>query len=279
MCAEPALDGGACEECRSCVLFDAGNHPDFIEVIPEEEGKAIKIDQLRQASVAVTLHGHFGTAKPVLVNPAEHMNRNAANSLLKTLEEPPAQTVFLLVSHQPGLLPVTVRSRCQRVDLNARGDSVDTWMRSHTSEDENIDVLLRLADGAPLAALELAQTGAHALRTQIAADLDAISCKRSSAVVVAEQWSAHGAAQIFQWLLKLIADLVLLRTTNNPQLLVNTDLAELLHGIAKRIDLRELFAVYQNLLEFRQYLMGSSGLRERELLEDFTVKWAEVSQL
>ena len=209
------------------------------------------------------------------------MNRNAANSLLKTLEEPPPHTILLLVSHQPGLLPVTVRSRCQRVDLLAGGDqAVKDWVREQTGQaNDDVDILLRLADGAPLAAFEMVESGAHGLRAELVAGLDALSAGQGSSVAIAEQWSVHGAAEVFRWLLKLLADVALLRTTNDPQLIVNRDLVEQLQGVAKRIDLRELFAIYQNLLEFRLYLMGSSGLRERELLEDFTIRWAEASQL
>ena len=280
VCGEPSAQGAACGNCQSCVLFAAGNHPDFVQVDPEEEGKAIKIDQLRQASAAVTLHSHFGRFKPVIVNPAELMNRNAANSLLKTLEEPPPQSVFLLVSHQPGMLPITVRSRCQRLELLAGHEgTVKTWLRAQSGLGGDVDTLLRLADGAPLAALELGESGAHGLRTELLAGLVALSNGRGSPVNVAEQWSAHGASEVFRWLLKLLADVVLLRTTQDAELIVNRDLDEQLQGVAKRIDLRELFALYQNLLEFKQYLLGSSGLRERELLEDFTVKWVEASQL
>jgi DNA polymerase-3 subunit delta' len=76
---------------------------------PEAEGKQIKVGQIRDLIEFITLKSHSGGYKIALIKPAEVMNRNAANTLLKTLEEPPPQSLLLLLSHRPALLPITIR--------------------------------------------------------------------------------------------------------------------------------------------------------------------------
>ncbi|MDP9032838.1 MAG: DNA polymerase III subunit delta', partial [Pseudomonadota bacterium] len=90
----------ACGECKSCMLLKAGSHPDNYLLEPEEADKAIKVDQVRDLVSFVVQTAQMGGRKVVLIEPVESMNINAANALLKSLEEPSGDTVLLLVSHQ-----------------------------------------------------------------------------------------------------------------------------------------------------------------------------------
>lgn len=111
LCQQPAgLD--ACGQCKSCYLLAAGTHPDNYILEPEEADKAIKVDQVRDLVSFVVQTAQLAGRKVVLVEPTESMNINAANALLKSLEEPSGQTVLLLISHQPSRLLPTVKSRC-----------------------------------------------------------------------------------------------------------------------------------------------------------------------
>ena len=122
LCEAPAPDGQACGSCNACGWFGAGNHPDFRRISPliDEEGsgksersrREIKIDQIRALGDFVGIGAHRAGRKLVLIDPADAMNMPAANALLKTLEEPTGDTVFLLVCGNAGALPATVRSRC-----------------------------------------------------------------------------------------------------------------------------------------------------------------------
>lgn len=113
LCGQAGDQGQSCGQCRGCLLFLAGTHPDFLSVFPEKPGQAIKAEAVRSLTGFVTASALAGRWRIVLMDPASAMNLHAANALLKILEEPPAFTLFLLVSGEP--LPLTVMSRCQKL--------------------------------------------------------------------------------------------------------------------------------------------------------------------
>ena len=168
---------GACDACR---WYGAGNHPDFrrlepealmkeAAVDPDDEAPAaarkakpslvIKIEQVRQLADFLYVGSHRGRLRVALVHPAEDMNENAANALLKGLEEPPPSAVFLLVSHRPARLLPTIRSRCVAlpVPVPAR-DAALAWLAGQGIKDA--DRWLAYAGGAPLRAVEYAADAA-----------------------------------------------------------------------------------------------------------------------
>jgi DNA polymerase III subunit delta' len=165
-----------CGRCEACRWFVAGSHPDMRWVEPEAiattqatEGDAddrsasraakpsleIKVEQIRALADFLNIGSHRGRHRVALVHPAEDMNAHAANSLLKSLEEPPPNAIFLLVSHRPARLLPTIRSRCVAlpVRLPARPEA-EAWLRANGVE-EPIR-WLAFAGGAPLRALEYA---------------------------------------------------------------------------------------------------------------------------
>jgi len=165
---------GACEGCR---WYAGGNHPDFRRLEPEalapqpdaaaqeEEGEAparrgkpsleIKIDQVRELADFLNIGSHRGGLRIALVHPAEEMNVNAANALLKALEEPPAGAVFLLVSHRPARLLPTIRSRCVALPVAIPPrEAALRWLSAQGMADA--ERWLAYAGGAPLRALDYA---------------------------------------------------------------------------------------------------------------------------
>src|SRR5690606_15832580 len=108
--------------CRSCHWWSVGSHPNFQRITPEvmESGKlsrVIKIDQVREMMGKVQQTSFQQGRKVLVIYPAEVMNPNAANALLKNLEEPPAHTNFILAANNPSRLMATIRSRCQKIDV------------------------------------------------------------------------------------------------------------------------------------------------------------------
>lgn len=155
LCEQPA-GGLACGRCRSCHVSASGAHPDYYRLAPEEPGKPIKVDQVRALAEFAERTAQYGGARVALAMPAEGMNRSAQNALLKTLEEPGKNTHLLLVSHQPGLLLPTIRSRCQQRRLPLpEADTAVPWLREQLGDSERANALLSAAGGAPLKALEL----------------------------------------------------------------------------------------------------------------------------
>ncbi len=117
LCEHP--ERAPCGQCRACRRVLARAHPDLSFLGLEEDSKQIRIEQVRELSAELALTSHGGGYKVAIVTPADALNRFAANALLKTLEEPPARTLLILVVTQPSRLPATVLSRCQRLRVRA----------------------------------------------------------------------------------------------------------------------------------------------------------------
>jgi len=155
LCLSP-VEGKPCHKCKTCQLFDAHSHPDFYLVEPEDTGKAIKVDQVRALAEFSAKTASMGGRRVITLCPAEAMNINAANALLKTLEEPGRGVVILLVSHQPSRLLATIRSRCRLFPFATPSEAeVLAWLRTRTSEDADLPQVMALSGGRPLRALRL----------------------------------------------------------------------------------------------------------------------------
>lgn len=148
------VERAPCGECAACRQYEAGTHPDCTALSPPEPGKSIPVEAVRDFIERLNLSGQG--AKVALIDTAEAMTTSAANSLLKTLEEPPGDAVMLLVSDRSGRLPATVRSRCQRFAFALPADDIARpWL-----VEQGIDApeqWLARAAGAPLTALALAR--------------------------------------------------------------------------------------------------------------------------
>jgi DNA polymerase-3 subunit delta' len=152
-----------CDTCDACRWFLGGNHPDLRRVEPEvlwaekpeKPSIIVKIEQVRELADFLYLRSHRGKLRVALVHPAEEMNENAANALLKGLEEPPAGAVFILVSHRPAQLLPTIRSRCVKVPVPIpQREAALEWLSGQKVADAAR--WLAYAGGAPLRAVEYA---------------------------------------------------------------------------------------------------------------------------
>jgi len=147
-----------CGSCWSCRQVARGQHPDVIHVglDPEKATPIISVGQARTLLGQLTLHPFHARLRFVILDPADAMNPEAANALLKTFEEPPSQTIFILVSERPAELLPTVRSRSQRVRFGpVTTDRVSAWLASQGFADAQ--ALAVLAEGRPGRALALAE--------------------------------------------------------------------------------------------------------------------------
>ena len=157
----------ACDHCHACHLLSAGTHPDFKFITVEEGATQIKIEQIRDSRNFLAHTPLLGKYKILLINFADKMNINAANALLKNLEEPASNTLIFLLSHQPGLLLPTIRSRCQKIKISRPSEEIAlSWLQQHMSNDQ-AKLCLQLAFGAPLQALNFADEERQQERREI----------------------------------------------------------------------------------------------------------------
>jgi DNA polymerase III subunit delta' len=160
LCEQPTHE--ACGKCAQCLLFDGGNHPDVLELVPEENSKVIKIEQIRRATQFISqTTNQLGATKLIILRPAEALRGAAANALLKNLEEPPGKTLFLLISEPTSQLLSTIRSRCQPLPLQAADKAQSlTWLQQHSAASlADLRAAEALAPGRPLEALNLLEQG------------------------------------------------------------------------------------------------------------------------
>ncbi|THD36595.1 MAG: DNA polymerase III subunit delta' [Sphingomonas sp.] len=151
---------------RTQQLIDAGSHPDFkkLERLPKDEKKpeqglarSITVAQVRAIEPFFSVKPTFSERRVVLIDSADDLERNGANALLKNLEEPPAGTVFLLVSHAPGRLLPTIRSRCRLLRFEPLDDADMRAALTHAgAKASEIDELVRVGQGSPAQALAMA---------------------------------------------------------------------------------------------------------------------------
>ena len=270
LCKSPA-GGRACGHCSSCRQFDAASHPDYHEVSFEErEGKAgeegalksaISVEQIRGLIAELQLSSHSaGGRRVALIHPAEGMSIAAANSLLKTLEEPPADTLIILVSAAPGRLPATIRSRCQVLALPAPAAAqAATWLTRHATRDD-WSLLLGLSGGAPLAALELASSEIPARRAAFLASLAALRAGKENPMKLAVR-PKDEYPELLRLLWSFISDLILLKNADAGAPLVNRDQLPLLQKAGEGINLRSLHA-YLDRIQVAIQALDSPANRE-----------------
>lgn len=191
LCAEDPPAVVPCDTCRSCHLARVGNHPGLVWIEPDEKG-GISIDNIRDLRARSNLTAQ-GT-RVAIVAPAENMNPPAMNAFLKTLEEPAGRTIFILVSHAPGRLPATIRSRCWKAALPApsRADAL-VWLETRT---DNAPLLLELGGGMPLTALEFGRSHEDEKLRSLHGATQALLRGGVDPLRVAEQWSALGDREL-----------------------------------------------------------------------------------
>ena len=153
LCDAPGED--ACGACPSCQFYAADNHPDLLRVGVREDKKQIAIDDIRAMIGALSLSSYRGKRKVVVLQPADALNNNGANALLKTLEEPSGSALIVLVAERPERLPATIASRCQRIHLTPPDKATATEWLNGVAKPQDWSLPLTLSAGAPLAALAL----------------------------------------------------------------------------------------------------------------------------
>lgn len=198
LCADP-VKGEACGKCRACRFLRAGTHPDLhpLNLELNTQGnlrKEIVVAQVRELSRTLSMTSQLGGRQIAVIDPADQMNRPAANALLKTLEEPARDTIMVLVADQPWRLPATVRSRCQAFTLHQPPhEQALQWLQQ-----QNVDaaeLALEVAGGNPGLARNWHRQGLLPLHQEVLADLRALARHKTAPLAVSERWADEQAAQ------------------------------------------------------------------------------------
>jgi DNA polymerase-3 subunit delta' len=248
----------ACDKCPSCRKIDKGIHPDFLLISPDSG--QIRIEEIRAIDDALSLKAFEGRYKIVIVDDADTMNQYAANAFLKTLEEPPEDSLLVLISSNPDHLPDTIKSRCSRLNftplsdeacakvietiiwrqaaVNAQGKKKkdDPSKTSGPADPRTLSLLVRLSMGRPGYAvsgglLEEREWFFGLLKGMLNAEKDGWSSREEM-----ERW--------FDFILLLLRDMTILKITRNESGLINRDLKDYINKLSSSMDLKVIIESY-----------------------------------
>ena len=292
-CENPAADGAACGTCQSCRWFAASGHPDYRELQPEalrsaellsdetdatesdqpaagkrKPSQEIRVEEVRDLQDFINLTAHRRGGKTIVFYPAETLNPNAANALLKNLEEPPPGTRFMLIAHRPSYLPATIISRCQQVALpTPQAAAAAQWLREQGIADPALS--LAQTGNAPLAALGLDDGEFWTQRKTL---LERLVASKLDALTLAEQVREFPVGRLLGWLQRWTYDL--LSASSGGKVRYNPDFEIALTRLAGSLRATDLARCHRYLV--RQQRSVNHPLNARLFIEQLLLSYAEL---
>ena len=246
---------------------DTLQHADLHWISTPEDKKTIGIDQIRHLVAKFGLTSYEGGGKVAVIEPANAMTTNAANSLLKTLEEPSGDALLILVADRTGRLPATIFSRCQRIQIAPPGEAEGlAWLDQMQPGAAWADAL-RLAGNAPLAAIAaLNQLDTHATMTK---DFFDIARGKAAALEVAAKWSRLETVFVLEWLTRQVQQCILAVSAGRQRAAPSA----IEESVLDRIDRRNLFCYLDTINRLRGQPAGTYNVHLT--LESLLIDWAE----
>ena len=279
LCRSPKQDI-PCGDCVACKLSAAGNNPDLLLITPEEKSKFIKVDQIRELKKCIETSSHALGKRIIVLDAAENLNANGANALLKSLEEPPADVLFLLLSDRPRSVLATIASRCVALKL-PMPDKVQalSWLKKQVPQDAGgtLEYALDYSQGRPMAALRILGSEQSEEQTEIGmALLKTLQQEELATRTAGRYYKTHGV-ELLETLAYWLNSLAKFQLTGNRLMLKGETLqqaANLLDsGHRDRQDLaRRMLQLYQQVSLAQMQLSGAGNPNVQLLLEDLLLQ-------
>ncbi len=245
-------------------------HADLRWIAPPEDKESIGIEQIRELVHDMSLTSYEGGAKVAVIEPANAMTVNAANSLLKTLEEPPGDALLILVADRVGKLPATIFSRCQRIDLAPPSEEKGLAWLNQMQPGAAWAEALRVAGGAPIAAIDA--LGDLETSSLMARDMNALGRGAGSPIEIAARWNKIGAEFVLNWLAQQVK-LALIAASAGRDRAIGLSIDE---SVLRRMDRRNLFCYLDIINGLRGQPRGSYNVQLT--LEGLLIDWANGLQ-
>ena len=264
----------ACGQCKGCQLFQAGTHPDLMQVHLEEKAKQIKVDQIRTLVDFVGKTSQLEGMQVIIIEPAEAMNINAANALLKSLEEPTPNTLILLVTDAPQRLLPTIRSRCQSLSIVQPSEEESlSWLSTFVADQAMAAKLLQLAKGNPLSAKRLYESEFIDDYHSIAQFFKEAGQGQANPIQKAEVLSKLDPKQVIDVLQSLLWDLI--KASKGWSLEKSVAFEQLMHFDTK-VDQQDFdkkaYAMLDEIQQAQQDVLGNSNPNIQLLMESLLIR-------
>ena len=271
-----------CGHCRGCELNRSQSHPDKATIQLEAGARQIKIDQVRALTGFVAETAQQGGNKVVVLGPLEQLNTNAANALLKNLEEPTTGTFFIVFSHMVSEVMATIRSRCQimPVPLPTREESIQWLSPAANDSHSELSLCLDLAAGAPLLAQRLLMdgTGQITLFIQALVTLQTLQGVTAGAdLSLARTWGEIELSDLLNWWLQLVYLSIANKTTTSAHPGQPGALQSQIRGLTQ-LDYNQqwLFRFYDKLLMIKRQVLQGANHNRQLLLEELLLDWYAI---
>lgn len=279
LCDSPDSQNMPCGICKQCRLAEADNHPDIRDVTPEEAGKPIKVDAIRELVSQSMLSVAENRYRIFILRPADAMGVAAANALLKTLEEPIPRTLLILISAHPGKLLATIKSRCQQLAFVVPpGNLALDWLSTRLGKEQEKSVeLLQLARGAPLLARQMAESGALEIHNQLLKQFLLLARSKAEPIMLAEQWQKQqDVSLLLDYIKRWLTDVILCAQSDDLTGDKSLGLMGDLKTLAKQLDLVAVYRLLDSLFETERRL--ANNINSQLALEQLLLHWVYVNR-
>jgi DNA polymerase-3 subunit delta' len=280
LCMQP-IDQQACNHCQSCRTYDSGANPDYIKIELLEDKQQIGVDQIRRLSEFLNYSRSFNTYRVVLLDPVERMNQNAANSLLKSLEEPSRNTVIILIASQLSKILPTIKSRCQLFSLPTPNyEESLCWLKKHYPDIENSELHLQMAFGKPLKSIEIKAKDIEN-REALADDILGVITSKQAVTDIAKKWEKSDHNTLLNWQIFWLQEYLKESACGHAYPNKNTNLfsdkySQTLQSIAEQISIEQKWHLYQQLIAQKQLIHTS--VNALMFLENMIMLWLMASK-
>lgn len=281
LCKHPTEDGQACGNCHSCQLLAANTHPDLHYLRPaaaenstsKKPALSIRIDAVRDLCEKLNQTSQYSGYRIAIIEQADQLTLSAANSLLKTLEEPGQGVLIILTSARSHRLPVTIRSRCQLLRFTVPDESFAlSWLQDKQPGDEvgeeQLRQALRYASGSPLAALNNLQT---VEQQELLAEAMTAAVSGKSSMQYASELAKYTKLQVLEGMLSWTSDVNRMIACGPEVQVTNSQYRVKLQVLSKKVDQQRLFRFYDQ-LNFN-VLHASIAVNEQLLWENLLLSW------
>lgn len=267
----------ACGQCHSCQLWQAGSHPDFMLCQPEDSSRQIRIDGVRRVNEFLAQTPQISHCQVVVVRPVEVMNINAANALLKTLEEPAGESYLILETERFGSVLPTIRSRCQRLVLQTPPQpQALQWLQQQGVAADTAVQALRLCHGAPLAAQQWLTQNTAAAQQQWLLQLRQWSLGEVPLQAVSEAWGKLELSDVTSWFYTVLSDCIKAALGVPPaQQLLGGEVQQLCD--CATLDRAKLLTLQAEIQSVLGHLLSGMGNYNKQLLcESLLLQWQDL---
>ena len=272
----------ACNQCPSCKTYHSSANSDFLSIALLEDKKQISVDQIRTLSEFLNYSRSYNTHRVVIINPVDRMNLNAANSLLKSLEEPTPNTIIILVTENSSALLATIKSRCQLFTVNSpnKQETINWLTHNHLSDNVSAikdspkidpEILFSMIGARPLKANAISAEDIEN-KALFFKQLQNVLNHSMSVSEMAKHWEKYDVDTLINWQLLTIQNAI--KIAVSPDAAIG-ETNQLQNYVTEQLNTDEQWQLYQQIIQQKQYIHTS--VNPLMFMENMIMLWSKAS--